>query len=139
MITAVQLVSDMTDTLREEIDAACALDNESRAGFAQLKTKQAEAVPDIVEQPIAQPTDELRKLIRAEVEAERQFMIEVVAEALDKERQAVKNDLADEVRCLKLELTEMQTTLTELRAVLAAERSRTIDLPDPLRPRHDLQ
>ena len=138
----------MTDTLREKIDAAYALDNESRKGFARLKTKQAKALPDIVEQPIAQPVD--RAEVAAMIEAERTFQREVFAEAMfetlaeDRRLRAQERDtalaaLSDEVRGLKLELAETQTTLGELRQVMAAERSRALDLPNVLGARERMQ
>ena len=130
-------MTDMTDTLREKIDAAYALDNESRKGFARQKTKQAKALPDIVEQPIAQPVD--RAEVAAMIDAERlsllQLLGEWVGEYVAQDRKTANIELADEVRRLSFELTETQKTLSELRQVLAVERSRVLDLPNPLAQR----
>jgi hypothetical protein len=79
------------------------------------------------------------RMMDAKIAAERRFMIEVVAEALvekfAEERKAAKAELSDQVRSLPLELAETQTTLAELRTVLATERSKVLDLPNPLRAR----
>jgi hypothetical protein len=42
---------------------------------------------------------------------------------------------SEEVRKLKIELAEMQTTLAELRQVLASERAKVLDKPAPLQRR----
>lgn len=131
----------MTDTLREKIDAAYALDNESRKGFARLKTKQSGVLPGLVyktcEQPIAQPVD--RAEVAAMIDAERlsllQLLGEWVGEYVAQDRKTANIELADEVRRLSFELTETQKTLSELRQVLAVERSRALDLPNPLAQR----
>src|SRR5262245_44520601 len=66
--------------------------------------------------------------LRERLDEERKFMLEVVAqalgEALGKARQNSRNELADEVRRLRLELCEAQTTLAELRQILTAERGK---------------
>jgi CHASE3 domain sensor protein len=76
--------------------------------------------------------------IRAALTEQRKFLLAVVAEALGEhvaqERKAVKRELADELRRLRIELAETQTTISELRSVLAAERG-PIDMPSPLRAR----
>jgi hypothetical protein len=76
------------------------------------------------------------KLIDAKIAEERAFLIEVVAEALveklAEERKEAKRELADELRALRIELAETQTTLSEFRKVLADERAKVVDLPNPL-------
>ena len=119
----------------DPLAAAIALDNASRANFAQLKKKQAEALPGLVyktcEQPIAQSVD--RAEVAAMIDAERlsllQLLGEWVGEYVAQDRKTANVELADEVRRLSFELTETQKTLSELRQVLAAERGRVLD-PD---------
>jgi hypothetical protein len=52
-----------------------------------------------------------------------------------KERKAAKDEFNDTLRALRIELAEAQTTLSELRAVLASERGKVLDLPNPSHPR----
>ena len=40
-----------------------------------------------------------------------------------------KRELEDEVRRLRIELSNLETTLAELRSVIASERAQVIDLP----------
>jgi|RhiMethySRZTD1v2_1073278.scaffolds.fasta_scaffold1656579_1 hypothetical protein len=71
--------------------------------------------------------------IQSALADQQKFLLTVVGEALGKhvakERKAMKRELAEEVRLLRIELAEAQTTISELRSVLAAERNAPIDLP----------
>ena len=51
---------------------------------------------------------------------------EAVAEMID-------DALADEVKALRLEITTLQETMNELKAVVRAENAKVIDLPNPIR------
>src|SRR5262245_55128114 len=70
---------------------------------------------------------------------QQKFIFEVIAESLAQyvgaQRQEAKRELADEVRQLRIELDQAQTLISELRSILAADRSTPIDIPSPLRPR----
>ena len=74
--------------------------------------------------------------IQAALIEQQQFLLVTVGEALGEyvaeQRKAVKRELSDELRQLRIELAETQTTISELRSVLAAERG-AIDMPSPLR------
>lgn len=88
-------------------------------------------------------------VIDQRIEAERTFMREVVAEAMveklteerkafTEERRVDRAELTDEVRRLTIALADMQTTIGELRQVIATERgSRALD--DLSRPRQRVQ
>ena len=69
---------------------------------------------------------------------QQKFLLTIVAEAMGeyvaKECKAVKRELGDEVRQLRIEAVEAQTTISELRAILAAERG-AIEMRSPLRAR----
>jgi hypothetical protein len=61
-----------------------------------------------------------------------------LGEGLGEQHKEAKRALADKVRQLRIELTELQTTLTEFQRVLAADKTKVIDLPPILRRRIDL-
>ena len=69
--------------------------------------------------------------------AEREFILEVagkaIGEMLEEQHRTAKNALADEVRELKIELAELETTLCELRQVIAKERGLASSLPQSMR------
>jgi hypothetical protein len=75
------------------------------------------------------------------IATEREFVLECVGEAigemLAEERKAAKVELSDEVRRLRIELSNLETTIAEIRGIIAAEAQRSsatvIDLPNPLR------
>jgi hypothetical protein len=78
--------------------------------------------------------------IRAAIAEERAFLVEAIgsalAEMLDTERKEANAELSDEVRRLRIELAETQTTLSELRQLIASDRAKIVeDLPNPLVPR----
>ena|SRR5215472_17668858 len=61
---------------------------------------------------------------------------EEIRKMLDHDRQEAKSDLETSVRALRIEIAALETTLTELRSLVASERARVVDLPgSPLRPR----
>ena len=76
--------------------------------------------------------------------AERETMIEIVAEALaeslHEEQKAARLELADEVRRLRIELSSVEAAIGELREVVAneAKRDRVFDLPASYRYPCDL-
>ena len=76
--------------------------------------------------------------IQAALIEQQEFLLTIVAEAMGeyvaKECKAVKRELGDEVRQLRIEAVEAQTTISELRAILAAERD-AIEMRSPLRAR----
>ena len=76
--------------------------------------------------------------IQAALIEQQEFLLTIVAEAMGeyvaKECKAVKRELGDEVRQLRIEAVEAQTTISELRAILAAERG-AIEMRSPLRAR----
>jgi hypothetical protein len=75
--------------------------------------------------------------IDAALAAERETLLAIMAQSigttlrrsLTKERREQKAELEDEVRSLRIELTNLESTLAELRTVIASERARVIDLP----------
>jgi hypothetical protein len=46
----------------------------------------------------------------------------------------VHDHLADEVKALRIEVTQLQETIAELRSVIRSERAKVIDLPNPRAP-----
>jgi hypothetical protein len=58
-----------------------------------------------------------------------------IAEMLKEERDEYKKELSAEVRQLRIELANLEATLSELRSLMAAERGQVIDTPNPLAPR----
>ena len=54
-------------------------------------------------------------------------MAKIVAKAHENARE----ELSEEVRKLRIELCETQTTLNELRSVIASEKAQVVDLPSP--------
>src|SRR5262245_56516939 len=71
--------------------------------------------------------------IDTKLSEQRQFVFDVVGEALGQalaaERKDVKRELSLEIRQLRIELTEAQNIIAELRRVLAADRRAPVDLP----------
>ena len=47
--------------------------------------------------------------------------------------EVIDDALAEEVKSLRLEITQLQETLEELRKLMKAEGAKVIDLPNPLR------
>jgi hypothetical protein len=87
--------------------------------------------------PKPEPEPRVRKLdtgrgptihqwIEERLESEREFILEVVGrtlgELLDEQLERQKTALQDEVRELKIEICSLETTLCELRQVIAKER-----------------
>jgi hypothetical protein len=60
--------------------------------------------------------------------------LRAVSEVFDKLAED-KDDRADELRQLRIEVSNLEMALGELRQILAADRARTIDLPNPITPR----
>ena len=83
------------------------------------------------------------RVIDVRLADERKFLIEVMGEALGEAlaeaRKQSKDELTDEVRSLKIELANLDSTIAELRRALADERGRAVDLPNPLSARRGLQ
>jgi hypothetical protein len=71
--------------------------------------------------------------IAAAIKAEREVVVTTLGEEIGRscrdERKRAKSELADEVRTLRIELTEAQTVVAELRRLLAADRCEPLDLP----------
>jgi hypothetical protein len=116
--------------------------DEQEQRFARERKRQEERPLErriaALEQQLADARSELRAEIDQRIANERQFMLEVVGEALGEawatQRADAKNELNDELRSLRIDLCELQTTLCELRQVIAADHgSKVIDLPNPLR------
>jgi hypothetical protein len=65
------------------------------------------------------------------------FLLDVVAhalgEALAEQHRDAKHELEDNIRGLKIELAQLEATLSELRSVIASEKSQVVDLPSSLR------
>lgn len=79
----------------------------------------------------AEPVDWSR-VIDERIMRERKFLIEVMGRALgeklEDERAALKADRADEIRQLKIEVANLETTVAELRQLLATDRAKA-ELP----------
>jgi hypothetical protein len=56
---------------------------------------------------------------------------EEISKMLDHDRQEAKSDLETSVRALRIEIAALETTLTEVRSLVASERARVVDLPAP--------
>jgi hypothetical protein len=86
---------------------------------------------------------DLDERIAAAVLAERATVLEIVGqtlgEMLGEQHQIAKAELSDEVKRLRLELSNLETTITELRGIIANEAQRSsatvIDLPSFRYPR----
>src|SRR5262249_106193 len=81
--------------------------------------------------------------IAARIAAEREFMLQVIGEALaeyvHRSNKKAKGELDDVIRPLRIEIAEQNGVLAELRRSLAAENAKIIDLPgSPLRPRSNV-
>ena len=84
----------------------------------------------------AAATADLAAWLAAHLQRERTLTNKSVGEAisqlLEKEREEYRQQLSTEIRELKIELTNLEITLSELRAVMASERAQAIDMPSPL-------
>jgi hypothetical protein len=87
---------------------------------------------------VEQQVNDLRSELYAQLEVQRQLVLEVVAqgfgEALLEQRQDTSSELRDAVRELRGELCQAQTTIAELRVAVAevrVERARStvVDMP----------
>jgi len=71
------------------------------------------------------------------LQEEREFFLSVIGKALggvvSQAHKDARLELSEEVRKLRIELSNLETTLNELRAVIALEKARVVDLPSPLR------
>jgi nitrate/nitrite-specific signal transduction histidine kinase len=52
-----------------------------------------------------------------------------VGDVISEERRAMKDSLAQEVKALRIEITALQETMEELRALNHSEKARVIDMP----------
>jgi len=81
--------------------------------------------------------NEVDQRIANAIARERQFIIQIIGESigsmLSEARRKDKHELADEVRKLWTVISELQHTLHSIDR--AAEYAKTVDLPNPLRPR----
>ena len=84
----------------------------------------------------------VHELIAETIAAERERTTELLAELLAhiqresaKKLREERRSLADETKALRIELCELQVVVGELRAALAAERGKPLDLPSPLSAR----
>jgi hypothetical protein len=73
-----------------------------------------------------------QKIARA-LAVEREAVLTAVAQEISDEREAMGGQLAEEVRSLRIEITALQAVIDELRAVIRAESTKVIDLPNPMR------
>ena len=64
--------------------------------------------------------------------AERQAVVQMIAEEMSDALAETRNDLAAEAKELRLEVEALRATLEELRAVINSEKAKVIDLPSPL-------
>jgi len=85
--------------------------------------------------PAAATTD-LGTWLAAHLQRERTLTNKSVGEAisqlLEKEREEYRQQLSAEIRELKIELTNLEIMLSDLRSVMASERASVIDMPSPL-------
>lgn len=123
-------------------DEALALDDANKRSFASMVTK---AEPEILHKTTvtpkttAKPTDwsGWDAWAKAHIENalcnERTWLTDTIirdiSQALEAARKEAQSELADEVRRLRIELAETQTTLAELRRTLADERGKVYDPP----------
>lgn len=75
--------------------------------------------------------------IAAALAAERQVTIPALRAAVDEllecEREHVKSQMTEQMRRLELQIVRLESALNALQTVLAVERTKAIDLPNPLR------
>jgi hypothetical protein len=74
-----------------------------------------------------------RQSIRAEMQASFEGLSEAVVDLITQERKAMRNNLADQIKELRLEVTALEGTLEELRRCLRSQDAKVIDLPNPMR------
>jgi hypothetical protein len=70
--------------------------------------------------------------LRRERELTNKSVGSAIADLLREQRDQYKQELSAEVRQLRIELTNLETTLAELRSVMASERAQVVDIPSPL-------
>jgi hypothetical protein len=104
---------------------------ESGAGVQDSTDAQRDA------EPAAQWKAWLTAWLTARLQEEREFVLSAAGKALGQVvAQAHKDarlELSEEVRKLRIELCNMETTLNELRAVIALEKARAVDFPNQKR------
>jgi hypothetical protein len=66
---------------------------------------------------------------RAKMMAAFEGVAEGVSDLLLQERRATRNDLAEQIKSLRLEVTALEETLTELKSINSSERAKIIDMP----------
>jgi hypothetical protein len=79
----------------------------------------------------------LQRHLQRERELTNESVGSALAAMLKEEREQSKQELSDEIRKLRIELTNLETTLAELKGIIASERAGVIDTPNPLAPRRD--
>jgi hypothetical protein len=99
----------VNNAIKRSIDA-------ERAAINKMLDERFEARAEIHAQAFGQAIDQLLDDERA-----------VITQILDENRKEDRNELADQIRTLRIELAHLETTVGELRAVVASERARVID------------
>ncbi|WP_027528045.1 hypothetical protein [Bradyrhizobium sp. Ec3.3] len=64
---------------------------------------------------------------------ERAVVLEAIAEEINNAVTEAHDHLAGEVKSLRIECTQLQETITELRSIIKSEKAKVIDLPNLLR------
>jgi uncharacterized protein YlxW (UPF0749 family) len=64
---------------------------------------------------------------------ERKAIVELLASEMSKALDDAYNDLAEEARSLRIEVTALQDTVEQLRSIIKSEKAKVIDLPNLLR------
>jgi hypothetical protein len=80
---------------------------------------------------IAQALAIERQAIKAELLVAVEGLSEGIADLLAKERKAMKNNLAEEIKALRVEIMALKETMAELKKIANSDGAKIIDLPNP--------
>jgi hypothetical protein len=117
------------------------MDEPERHADANIRPAETrEPAQDLTDsQRDAEAAAEREAWLTTRLQKEREFVLSVVGKALGEVvGQAHKDarlELSEEVRKLRIELSNLETTLAELRQIVASERAKVVDMPSPLQRR----
>jgi Skp family chaperone for outer membrane proteins len=121
------------DRWRREVQEREARLARERAKDRNLTDAEMQRWVEYLHELIAKERDFQREIIAHALDAERQRVLEIVGTALgdmlDAEREQQTRELKAEVAALTAELTEIRSTMRQLKAVIDADRREPVDLP----------
>jgi hypothetical protein len=129
-----------------DLEEACLVAREPRVDpmvkwKAEADEAERQVMAELKNEKQQRALDEVEERIRSALLMERQFVLDIVGEAigelLEKERDAAKSELTSEIQKLWAIIADLQATIAALnRTALAVGGKRVVDMDDPLSRSH---